>query len=304
MTRARKAKSPAKQSLAKAPAGKSDACFVICPFDEIHNRYYDRVYRRAIEAAGLEPQRADDVYRPGAVIADIWTAIKSARALVAELSGRNPNVFYELGLAHAIRKPVVLLTQNIADVPVPFDLQALRVIPYDIRDPDWSGVLQDKIKKALKEMLRAPERAILPLFLNDAEVGQRAPSSVESRIAFLEQQVNVLRSERRSQSGLFSSPTIGTPLLTPGISGSISNVGSSWPVASGALTATNFVTPSFSIPSGESPYVVNVFSSRPETPPIKEDVPQRISQVTDALSKRDEAEEGDKVAVGKRRKKK
>src|SRR5262249_44363857 len=102
MTRARKAKSPAKQSLAKAPAGKSDACFVICPFDEIHNRYYDRVYRRAIEAAGLEPQRADDVYRPGAVIADIWTAIKSARALVAELSGRNPNVFYELGLAHAI----------------------------------------------------------------------------------------------------------------------------------------------------------------------------------------------------------
>ena len=53
----------------------------------------------------------------------MWEHIKKARILVAELSGRNPNVFYELGVAHAMNKDVILITQTLEDVP--FDFEAL-----------------------------------------------------------------------------------------------------------------------------------------------------------------------------------
>ena len=60
--------------------------------------------------------------------------------MLADLTGKNANVLYELGLAHAIDKPVVLLSQSMDDVP--FDLRALRVITYDVAHPGWGGLLR------------------------------------------------------------------------------------------------------------------------------------------------------------------
>ena len=73
----------------------------------------------------------------------IWQGIHAAKILVAELTGRNPNVFYELGLAHALEKPVVLVSSNQDDVP--FDVQHIRVIYYDTSDPFWGEKLISKI---------------------------------------------------------------------------------------------------------------------------------------------------------------
>ncbi len=100
-----------------------DTCFVISPFGGWNDRYYSEIYRPAVEGAGLDPKRADDLYRPSAIVHDIWAYVKTSRVMLGDLTGKNPNVFYELGLAHAVGKPVVMVTQSIEDVP--FDLRAL-----------------------------------------------------------------------------------------------------------------------------------------------------------------------------------
>jgi hypothetical protein len=89
----------------------------------------------AIKEAGLEPVRADELFSTGSVIEQIWEQISRAKVLLADLTGKNANVFYELGLSHAANKPVVFTTGQLEDVP--FDLRHLRVAVYDVRDPAW-----------------------------------------------------------------------------------------------------------------------------------------------------------------------
>ena len=133
-------------------------CFVIMPFGGWFDDYYETVYQPAIESAGLAPKRADDIYRPGTIVNDIWSYTKSARIILADLSGKNPNVFYELGLAHALEKPVVLVSSNQEDVP--FDLRHIRVILYDQGDPFWGQKLVDKLADNIQSALADPEDAI------------------------------------------------------------------------------------------------------------------------------------------------
>ena len=63
------------------------------------------------------------------MIRDIWRAIGAAQFIIADVTGRNPNVFYELGIAHTLGKDVILITQDSGDIP--FDLTHLRHIQYD-----------------------------------------------------------------------------------------------------------------------------------------------------------------------------
>jgi hypothetical protein len=88
----------------------------------------------------------------------IWSGINAAKVLVAELTSRNPNVFYELGLAHALNKPVVLVSSNEPDVP--FDLKHIRVIYYDVTDPFWGQKLIDKVAENILSALKNPEEAV------------------------------------------------------------------------------------------------------------------------------------------------
>ena len=137
----------------------SDSCFVMMPFATPLGGYYDKIYKPAIEKAGLIPIRADnEIFGTGKIIDQIWSGINSARVLVAELTSRNPNVFYELGLAHALKKPVVLVSSNEDDVP--FDLHHIRVIYYDVNDPFWGSKLIDKISENILSAIETPEEAI------------------------------------------------------------------------------------------------------------------------------------------------
>src|SRR4051794_9506809 len=114
-------KEPQKQLAAAQASAKTKAeCFTIMPFGDWFDDYYDQIYVPAITTAGLVARRADDLYRPSAIVHDIWEMTCAAKIILADLTGKNPNVFYELGLAHAIAKPAVLVAESIADVP--FDL--------------------------------------------------------------------------------------------------------------------------------------------------------------------------------------
>jgi hypothetical protein len=137
-----------------------DTCFVMQPFSPPHGDYYEKIFKPAIDKTGLQPVRADaEIFGTGKIIDQIWRGINDAKVLVAELTTRNPNVFYELGLAHALHKPVVLVSSNEPDVP--FDLHHIRVIYYDVSDPFWGTKLIEKVAENILSALKNPEEAIL-----------------------------------------------------------------------------------------------------------------------------------------------
>lgn len=198
---------PAKKATApRRPRKPRETCFVMSPFGGWYDSYYSDVYCPAIEAAGLEPCRADDLYRPSAIVQDIWAYVKSARVMLADMTDKNPNVFYELGLAHALDKPVVLLSQTIEDVP--FDLRALRVLTYETADPAWADTLRTSITAALKEVLASPTTAVLQPFQRESPESAD-PSAEEKRdpvVRQLMREVNLLRSEVMQRSRFEASP--------------------------------------------------------------------------------------------------
>lgn len=154
-----------RDSSASAPQRRSAApsvegtCFVMQPFGPPLGGYYDSIFKPAIEQTGLRPVRADaDMFGAGKIMDQVWRGIRGARVLVAELTSRNPNVFYELGLAHALGKPVVLVSSNEQDVP--FDLNHIRVIYYDTSDPFWGQKLIDKVADNVRSALANPEEAV------------------------------------------------------------------------------------------------------------------------------------------------
>ncbi|WP_395047330.1 hypothetical protein [Flavobacterium sp.] len=143
-----------------APINSTDTCFVMMPFAAPLGDYYAKIYEPAIKKAGLNPIRADnDIFGTGKIVDQIWSGINSAKILIAELTGRNPNVYYELGLAHALKKPVVLISSNEEDVP--FDLKHIRVIYYDKNDPFWGTKLIDKVAENILSAIAHPQETIL-----------------------------------------------------------------------------------------------------------------------------------------------
>ena len=91
-------------------------CFVIMPFGIGFDDLYEKVYVPAIQSQGLSPLRADEIYDNQPIIRDITQSIHHAKVILADVTGRNPNVNYELGIAHALKKEVILLTAEAKDV--------------------------------------------------------------------------------------------------------------------------------------------------------------------------------------------
>ena len=102
----------------RAEEGKvRNGAFVIMPFDKTFDTLHRDAIRPALEAFGLVPERYDDAPRAGSVLDEMHGSIDAARVVIAVLSGRNPHVFFELGITLARRKPCVLLAASAADVP-------------------------------------------------------------------------------------------------------------------------------------------------------------------------------------------
>ncbi len=100
---------------------------VMMPFDSGFNNVYATI-RQATVDAGLNCLRADDFWEATAIMQDVVSLIDRSRVVVCDCSGRNSNVFYEIGIAHTLGREVILLTQSQDDIP--FDLRHLRCIRY------------------------------------------------------------------------------------------------------------------------------------------------------------------------------
>lgn len=112
--------------------GRKPRVFVIMPFAEPFDSLYKDVIKPVAEdELGFEILRVDEIQAPGIILDDIQRQILASHAVVAEISTRNPNVFYELGYAHALGKPAILLVRREDSAQVPFDLKSYRAIYYD-----------------------------------------------------------------------------------------------------------------------------------------------------------------------------
>ena len=86
-----------------------------------------RTIRDAVSPFGIQCHRADEMHGE-IIMGDIWQSICSDRILIADVTNKNANVFYEIGLAHGIEKHVLLVSQSVRDIP--FDLNRFRCILY------------------------------------------------------------------------------------------------------------------------------------------------------------------------------
>ncbi len=145
---------------------KGKTCFVIAPIgpegSEIRKQS-DQVLKHIIKKA-LEPryivERADDINRSGTIIAQVVQRVFEADLVVADLSRRNANVFYELAIRHATRKPAVHLA--VAEEDVPFDVNQIRLIKFNLTDPDSIEDAQRRLGEQV-EAIEAGEQVTTPV---------------------------------------------------------------------------------------------------------------------------------------------
>ena len=130
----------------------AEICFVIMPFGGRFDEIYTQIYAPAIQSMGLEPLRADEIYDNQAIFQDIDRCIQEAAVILADVTGRNPNVNYELGAAHALKKEVIIVTAEPKDVP--FDYRHIRYLAYNTEDLDWNQTLKAGIQKTLLTVLK------------------------------------------------------------------------------------------------------------------------------------------------------
>lgn len=126
----------------------STLCFVLMPFSDQFFFQYEEAIVPALESAGLRSVHAGEIFGTREIMEDIWELICTCKLLIADVTGRNANVFYELGIAHTLGKQCVVLTQNSEDVP--FDISARRYLRYE---PSKLVSLRTRLAETVKNIL-------------------------------------------------------------------------------------------------------------------------------------------------------
>lgn len=104
-----------------------DLVAVMMPFSPAFAAVYESL-KAGIEAAGMRCLRADDIWERDHILDDVLSLIWRARVVIADLSEKNPNVFYETGIVHTLGRDTILVAQSMNDIP--FDLQGIRALKY------------------------------------------------------------------------------------------------------------------------------------------------------------------------------
>lgn len=136
-------------------------CFVIAPIgragSDVRTKS-DQLLRHIIKPCtkelGFTAVRADEMQSPGMIPTQVIRKIIDAPLVVADLSGHNPNVFYELAVRHAQQKPVIHMIDS--NESIPFDVAQFRTIQYDLSNPDSVAACKTQLAKHIEEVLRDP----------------------------------------------------------------------------------------------------------------------------------------------------
>lgn len=106
---------------------KPNTCFLVMPFTASWSERVHKHVARILRRVGYTVIRADDLYGHD-VLEDIWRALNESEVVIADTTGKNPNVFYEVGIAHTLGKRTILISQDATDIP--FDFRRFRHIIY------------------------------------------------------------------------------------------------------------------------------------------------------------------------------
>lgn len=225
----------AEKKTAVEAAPKQKRCFMITPIGEAGSdirKHADWVFRFAVQPVmaekGLVAERADMMADPFMINDSVFAAIDEADICVADLSNLNANVFYELGVRHALEKPVIHIAH--VGTRIPFDTANYRTIWFDLSSIDQMDALKSQIASQVDAILAPGFKLSNPL--TQARGFQRMASSAdptEKLVAALEDRVNALERERRIQ-GI---PQAGVSQAGRGLFGggrsSISDALMNWP---------------------------------------------------------------------------
>jgi len=140
-------------------------CFVISPIgsegSDIRKRadqILKHVIKPATESCGFSAVRADEISEPGIITSQVIQRIIEDPLVIADLTGMNPNVFYELAIRHAIRKPLIQIIQK--DEKLPFDVAGMRTISVDHKDLDSVEEARNEIVKQIKAIMKKKQEEI------------------------------------------------------------------------------------------------------------------------------------------------
>lgn len=126
---------------------EKDLVFLLTPFHQDFKESNEEI-KNICNSIGLKCIKGDEEYIKGNILKYIVEKMMSSRIVIANINGRNPNVFYELGIAHAIGKPTILISKMEDLENVPFDLQSNQLVLYrDYKE------LNDKLIKLLSKIL-------------------------------------------------------------------------------------------------------------------------------------------------------
>lgn len=188
-------------------------CFVISPIgdegSDIRKRS-DQVLKYVISPpasnCGYSTLRADTLSEPGQITTQIIQQILDAPMVVADLTGTNPNVFYELAIRHAIRKPLVQIIQK--GDKIPFDVATMRTIPVDHHDLDSVEEAKVEIEKQIRNVeSKKPDQIESPISATvDLQTLKRSDNPEDRTLGNILTALTQLRSDM-NQLKSFVSPT-------------------------------------------------------------------------------------------------
>ncbi len=128
-------------------AGRADQAFVLMPFAEAWSDPVWQAIQRGATTAQMQALRADQMRGP-VITEDIWRGIVESRVVIADVTGRNANVYYELGVVHTVGKDFVLISQDDAQ-KMPFDIHHFRQVRYTV-DPGGLERLAEELVPAIR----------------------------------------------------------------------------------------------------------------------------------------------------------
>lgn len=146
-------------------------CFFITPIGEQDSDIRKRadlvlkfIVRPIVEKHGYKAIRADEIDKPGMITSQLIQHIVNDPLVIADLTDRNPNVFYELAIRHAIRKPLVQMIRK--GELLPFDVAGTRTIPYDHTDLESVESVKIEISKQIEALDEDPSGVETPISMS------------------------------------------------------------------------------------------------------------------------------------------
>lgn len=168
---------------------KGKKCFVIMPFGKKKDTdgtevdfdiVYHELIEKAVEDLGIDCERCDEIPDTGAIHKKMFKGIFEADVAVVDITSLNPNVFYELGVRHALHKYVTLVIRRNSDQPIPFNIRGLNILGYSIDTQDQTEAARKQIRTLVQTgMDKQNTDSIVHDALDDEVKVERKPTPIK-----------------------------------------------------------------------------------------------------------------------------